>query len=803
MKFNFKNLLPHLGFHLLFIVLLFVYYSPILDGKKLNQNDAIQSGSALHEALVYGEKTGEEILWSNSSFAGMPVWRGYTTNVMVYVHKAFLAVFPPSVYLGYLAFLGFYILALVLGANGIIAFAVSSAFSLSSFTIISIEAGHLNKVLNMATMAPVLAGIMLLYRKKYGIGTLITLPFLSLHIFYGHYQIVYYLLFVLAFFGIYECIDSIRKNTIKDFLLSTLIALIVASIAVLPNISSIWTNYVYSKSTTRGGSELTQYKKDGDGLDKDYAMSWSNGITEVGTFLVPYLYGGASGENIGKSSSMYKALKNVELPSATKNNIVKNAPLYWGDQPFTSGPVYLGAGIIFLFVLGMILLKDASKWWILGVSILAVMMSWGKNLEWFSDLLFYHFPLYNKFRSVTMAVVIVQLTFPLLATSVLVKIWKEEYTKEEIVRAIKWSLISVGGFLLILFLLGTSFFDFTSENDSKYQFPDWLIEALIEDRIALFRKDVMRSLVIVLVSAGLILAWIKSWLKPLYVMSIFAGVFIFDLYIVDKRYLNEDDFIRSKKSLLEKVVAPTSADKEILKDTSYYRVMNVTKSTFNDATTSYHHKSIGGYSAIKLRRYQDLIERQIGKNNMEVLSMLNTKYFIVSNEKDTDNPFVQMNPGALGNAWFIQKVGLVQNADEEIAALDSLKASEEAIMDKQFQSILTATQYPKDSSARIQLIQYHPNRLKYVSETNTKQLAVFSEIYYQPGWNAYIDGKKVEHVRLNYVLRGLEIPSGKHVIDFKFEPEHYYTGEKVSLVGSILLLLLVLGTTFMSLKEKK
>ncbi|MFN8414996.1 MAG: YfhO family protein [Cytophagaceae bacterium] len=797
-----KKLLPHLGLHLLFIAVLFAFYSPILDGKKLNQNDVIQSGSALHEANVYQEKTGEEILWSNSSFSGMPVWRGYGANLISKVHRGFLAVMPATVYMGYLAFLGFYILAIVLGANFIIAFATSAAFALSSFTLISIEAGHLNKVLAMATMPPVLAGVILLFNKKYWLGISVLLFFLALHIFYAHYQITYYLLFVLAAYGIHEFVKSIRENDVKGFLFSVLISLGVSIIAILPNVSSIWTNYEYSKSTTRGGSELTQYEKDGDGLDKEYAMSWSNGIDEIGTFIIPYFYGGASAENIGKSSAMYQALRNTQLDDKTKNSIVKNAPLYWGGQPFTSGPVYLGALIVFLFVFGMFLVKDSSKWWILAVSIIAVMMSWGKNIEWFSDLLFYHFPLYNKFRSVTMAVTIVQLTFPILAVMSLVKIWNEEVSKEEIMKALKWSLIGIGGLLLFLLMFCTSLFDFTSENDAKYQYPEWLIEALVEDRISLFRKDTIRSLIFVILGAALIWAWVKKWVKPIFIVSALSALFVIDLYVVDKRYLNEDDFIRARKSLLEKVVAPTSADKQILTDTTLsYRVMNVTKSTFNDATTSYHHKSIGGYSAIKLRRYQDLIERQIGKNNMSVLSMLNAKYFIVPNEQDPSNPYVQKNPGALGNAWFVQKIDFVKNADEEITALDSLRPETEAVADVKFQNDIKNKSYEVDSSSYIKMIAYHPNHLKYVAESNTTQLAVFSEIYYQPGWNAYVDGKLVNHIRVDYVLRALELQPGKHTIEFKFEPKHYFTGEKISLAGSVILILLVLFSVYMLIKQ--
>lgn len=784
--------------HVLFIGVLFIFYLPITKGKKLSQNDAIQSSAALHEANEYGKKGDEEILWSNASFSGMPVWRGYSANLINYVHQGFVGVLPMPVYMGYLAFLGFYILALTLGANVIIAMLVSAAFALTSFNIVSIEAGHLNKVLAMAIMAPVIAGVILVYDKKYWIGTFVTAFFLGLHIYYAHYQISYYLLIILFFYVGYKIYQVIRTKSYKDFILGSCILIGTAIIAILPNISSILTNYEYSKSTTRGGSELSAAKKEGGGLDKEYAMSWSNGITEIFTLYIPYFNGGASGEELDQNSATYKALAS-KVDRAQAKQFIKQIPLYWGDQPFTSGPVYFGAIIIFLFVFGMFLIKDTSKWIWLAIALFSFMMSWGKNIEWFSDLLFYHVPLYNKFRSVTMAICIAQFIFPLLACMALVKVVQPDLEKETTEKALIKAFAICGGFALLMLLTGTLWFDFSSVNDENTQLPDWLLEAIKEDRISKFRADALRSLFFVTAAAALIWVIIKQKTETRYALIGLAVLVIIDLFVVDKRYLNENDFVKSKGSVVVKAIPKTEQDQQILEDKDYYRVLNLTKSPFNDATTSFYHKSIGGYSAIKLSRYQDLIENQISKNNIQVLNMLNTRYIITAPQQEGAKPMVQRNPNAYGNAWFVKQTKTVQNADEEMKALDSIAPLSEAFIDARFAT--AAKEYILDSSSYIKLTEYHPNHLKYESNSATEQFAVFSEVYYQPGWNAYVDGKPTPHVRVDYILRGMELPAGKHEIFFKFEPAHYIQSEKIAYTGSLLWIALLLGCLVMAIRK--
>ena len=427
------------------------------------------------------------------------------------------------------------------------------------------------------------------------------------------------------------------------------------------------------------------------------------------------------------------------------------------------------------------------------------MMSWGKNIEWFSDLLFYHVPLYNKFRSVTMAVCIAQLVFPLLACIALVKIVQPELDRDAAQKALVKAFAICGGFAVLLLLTGTMWFNFTSVNDAQNQLPEWLMEAIKEDRISKFRGDAVRSLFFVLIAAALVWVIIKNKLETKYALIALTLLVVIDLFVVDKRYLNEEDFVKSKGSVVVKAIPKTPEDEQILADKDYYRVLNLTKSPFNDATTSFYHKSIGGYSAIKLSRYQDLIENQISKNNIEVMNMLNTRYIIANGREQGAGPMVQRNPNAYGNAWFVKQTKIVQNADEEMKALDSIAPVQEAFIDVRFAN--SGKEYVSDSSAYIKLTEYHPNHLKYESNAASEQFAVFSEVYYQPGWNAYLDGKLTPHVRVDYILRGMELPAGKHEILFKFEPAHYIQSEKIAYAGSLLWIALLLGSLAMSLKK--
>lgn len=790
-----KWVAPHFLALVVFLVILFLYFSPTLSGKKLVQSDIIQSTGALKESIEY-QKKGEEVLWSNSGFGGMPVWRGYGSNVIHYVHDFISTILPVPVLLCFLGFAGFYILLKTLRLNNWLSFAGAAAYAFSTFTIISIEVGHINKVFDMVFMAPVIAGFILIYRGRYLPGTAILTLFLSLQIFYSHVQITYYLVIICFIYVITEFIISIREKTVPAFIKSSIFILIACILAVAPNIAKLWTMSEYVKSTTRGGTELVQAgkKEEAGGLSKEYALSWSNSIPETMTLFIPYFYGGSSHENLGTSSNAYQALAKNGYRSEAKE-FSRNVPLYWGDQPFTAGPVYIGAIICFLFVLGLFIVKSHLKWWILVTTILAIMLSWGRNLEWFTDIFFYYVPMYNKFRAVTMILSIVQVMLPLLGFLALRDIQLERVSRQEVLNGLKWSTIIMGGIALLFVLMGGAFFDFTSVNDAKLQLPDWLMNAIVEDRKDRFRLDAFRSLFFVLATAGLTWMWVQDKVRPLAFYLLLSGLIIIDLFMVDKRYLNSDDF-KYKTNFEKEIFQTTEADDRILADKDpYFRVFNVTTDPTGDGITSYYHKSLGGYSAIKLRRYQDIIDSALMKNNRAVINMLNTKYFIGRNQQ-TGEAVAQLNPEAMGNVWFVDGYKLVKNANEELKSLENFNPAQTAIIDERFKDQVQGKTFSKDPEGSIRLTSYHPDKLVYKSKSSKEQLAVFSEIYYQPGWNAYIDGKLVPHFRTDYILRGMVVPAGEHTIEFRFEPKSYFVGKKISLAGSVGLvafLLVVVG----------
>jgi len=794
MQYTAKKALPHIISILLLFIVVLTFYYPILEGRSLSQSDMVQVKGSLKEANDYAS-SGEAILWSNSSFSGMPVWRGFKTSIIDNIHYFLVDHLSVPIYLALLSYIGFYILMLAFRVNPWVSTGAAFAYTFSSFTIISLEAGHINKVLDMALMAPVLAGVVLIYRQKFWTGILTLLISGGLLIYYGHIQIIYYLLIIILFYVITQFYLALKAKRLKSFFISSTIAAVTALLAAAPSYSRLAVLAEYANSTTRAGSELAT-NDESSGLSKEYTFDWSYGIPETFTFLIPDFYGGSSHENVGINSNTFKTLVQAGVPRSQAMEYVKALPTYWGNQPFTSGPVYFGATVLFLFVIGLILIKSPTKWWIIGVSILALMLSWGENLE-FVSLLFYKFiPLYNKFRSVTMILTILQVTIPLLGFIALNKIIKNN--KIESYKALQYSIAIVGGVLLFFLVVGTGLFDFTSKADS--QLPSWLAKSIIEDRKGMFKSDVFRSLFFVIATFLLIWFYLKEKIKKEWMLAGIILLVVTDLFSVDKRYLSADEFVKKADSY-QQIFSKTPADEQILKDTSYYRVYNLSVNPFSDAITSYYHKSIGGYSAIKLRRYQDIIDYQLSKNNQKVLDMLNTKYFIYKNQK-TGSIEVAKNQNALGNAWFVSYYKIVSGAKEEMEALSSFNPRTIAIVDERFKNLLKGL--PKtDTLGSIKITGYNPNWIKYVANTSERKLAVFSEIFYEPGWQAYIDGKPVDHLRVNYVLRGLVVPAGKHNIKFVFEPQTYYQGEKISLIGSIIWTIACLVTLGLAVFKKE
>ncbi len=803
-KFNFKQILPHVVAVVLFLIISYAYFYPQLQGKVLLQSDMRNFYGMSKEILDYKAATGEQALWTNSMFGGMPAYLisvEFNHNLFINVLRVFMAICDRPANFVFVSLLGFYIALLIFKVKPWLAIAGSVAFAFSTYFFIIIDAGHSSKASALAYMAPIVAGVYMAYNRKILLGSLLMGFFLAVQLFINHLQITYYTFLIILVFGIFQFISSFKEKQLLRFLKATGALAFAAGLAVGSNASSIMLTYEWGKDSMRGESELTITEKNNKttGLDKDYATSWSYGKAETMTLLIPNFFGGSSSGELSTSSETYNLLKQSYGENAKQ--VIKHLPIYWGDQPFTSGPVYVGAILMFLFVLGLFIVKGQLKWWLLTITILSIFLAWGRNFMWFSDIFFDYFPGYNKFRTVSMILVIAEFAIPLLAILGLKKIMDKEITKEQLMKPFKYSLIIVGSVTLLFALLPGLFFDFSSPNDKELQ-SSGILPALMQDRESLLRTDAFRSLVFILLTAGLIYAFIIDKLKSGYFYIILTLLIMIDLWPITKRYMSSDAFVTKLEA--KSPFKPTQADLDILQDKDPdFRVINLAANTFNDASTSYFHKSIGGYHGAKMKRYQELIEYHISKNNREVWNMLNTKYFIIP-VKDQAPKAVQ-NPDALGNAWFVKSYRMVANADEEIKALEKFSAKNEAIVDKRFADKINGLQINYDSTASIKLISYKPNALIYDTKATTDQLAVFSEIYYAKGWNTFIDGTPAQHFRADYVLRSMRVPAGNHKIEFKFQPKSYDTGNKISLASSALLLLLLVGVfvkeNFLTKKE--
>lgn len=787
-----KNLLPFFVAIVMFFTISYIYFSPLIEGKEIQQHDKTTFLGTSKEIRDFRDKTGEEALWTNSIFGGMPSYlisTSYKANLLKKVNGLIQIGKRPASQV-FLILLGAYIALIMFGVNPWLSLIGAIAIGFSSYNFIIISAGHNSKVFAIAYMAPTIASIYYTFKKKTFLGGALTALFLGLLINAGHLQITYYTFLAVLVLGIVELIYAIRvKDT--SFFKKILVLVFAAILALGSNFSSLWTTYEYGKYSTRGKSELTH---DADnkttGLDKDYAMDWSYGIGETFTLLIPNFKGGASAGALGENSSTYEFFKKAQ-GDRYASQVIKQLPLYWGTQPFTAGPVYFGAIIIFLFVLGIFLLDKRLKWWLISITILAILLSWGQNFRFFSEIFLDYFPGYNKFRVVSMTLVIAQITVPLMAILVLKKIFEGNIEKTKVENALKYSLYIVGGITLFFTIFPGLLFDFNARIDQQYiaQGGRAFVDALQDDRKMLLRNDAFRSFVFIILAAGSVYFYLKGKLKLNYLYGLLFLLILVDLWGVDKRYLNDDNFVSKREA--KEPFKMSQADKFILQDKDpNFRVFNLTVDPFNDASTAYFHKSIGGYHGAKMKRYQELIEHQISKNNMDVLNMLNTKYFIVPD--NNRQPVPQRNPEALGNAWFVDNYRIVENADEEIDALSNFSPASEAIIDKRFKQFVDGKEFSKDSLSYIKLDSYKPNHLVYKAECSKEELAVFSEIYYPKGWNAFIDNEPIDYFRVNYILRAMVIPAGSHTIEFKFEPKSFYLGNKISLVSSSLLLILLL-----------
>lgn len=809
LKNKLRPYLPHIIAVVIFMVVAFAYFYPVLEGKVLKANDSTVSKINSKEIQDYRAKTGKEPLWTNSVFSGMPAYlisTLYPGNLFKHA-DTFLRSFKMPVSVLFLTMTGFYLLLLVFGVNPWLAITGALAYGLSSFFFQILTAGHNTQAIALAYMPAMIAGIIYAYRRDAVKGALLTAVFLALEIQANHVQITYYAMLCLLVFGIVEFIYSYKNKTVIKFLKTTAILIVPFVIALGINFASLYTTWEYGNYSIRGKSDLVLKDNSNrtSGLDKDYIVGWSYGVDETFNLLIPNYKGGSS-KPFDRTSETVRVLRQNNQAEAA-NQVGK----YWGTQPGTEGPHYVGAIVIFLFVLGLILVKGAEKWWLLIATALSFMLAWGQNFMFFSNMFIDYFPGYNKFRAVTMILVIAEFCIPLLGILALRDIINGSAAKKDILKGLKIAAGITGGFLLLVLIIPGIAGSFLASYENGY--PDWLKNAMISDRKDLLRTDAFRSLLFVLLSAGLIFGFIYEKIKVNYVILILGLLIVFDQWTVDRRYLNADKFERP--AVIQKSFAPTQADNAVLQDKSYYRVYNRNGITFTDnSPTSYFHKSIGGYHGVKLKRYQEFIDTTLSANlenvdkdltaisakaqsieefqsvfkNASGLNMLNAKYMIYN----PDAPPI-LNPYALGNAWFAEKPVFVENANQELSATKMFDPSREVIIDNIFKDQITKASYPVLENEKIELTSYQPDALVYKYSAKEEKLVVFSEIYYPSGWNSYIDGKESKYFRTDFLLRGMVIPAGDHEIRFEFKPSSYYTGNKISLASSLILILLIAG----------
>ncbi len=814
---DYKKLLPHLAAIIFFLGISVAYFTPVMQGKVLKRHDYSTYKGMSQEIRNFKNKTGETTLWTNSMFGGMPTYLISPNRDKVFsvVNRVLKVWHNEQMSIVFLYLIGFYIALLAFNIRPILAVAGAVAFAFSSYFFIIIGAGHATKAFAIGYMAPIIAGIYISFSKKPLGGALLAAFFLTLQIRANHYQITYYTLIILFIFAIVWLVKTIKEKSYTTLVKPIIYNVAGILLAIGVNATSLYFTNQYGKFSIRGPSELTNNQDvKTSGLDKDYATQWSYGVGETFTLLIPDFKGGASAGSLSEKSATYKLFAQAQGRTAAKK-VIKQLPLYWGDQPVTSGPVYIGAIICFLFVMGLFLVKGPLKWWLAAATLLSILLAWGKNFMPLTDLFMDYFPGYNKFRTVSMTLVIAEFAMPLLGIVALSKIFSDEINAKEFKKALYWSLGLTAGFSLF-FGVFSGMFSFSSANDAGMQ--QVLVDVLRADRQSLLRSDAFRSFFFIILAAILVWLGYENKVDKKYLYPALIVLLLLDMWPVNKRYLNNDNFESAKAATQE--FEPTQADKYLLKDTDPdFRVLNLTVSTFNDATTSYYHKSIGGYHGAKMRRYQELIDYYIApeiqtiiskfqaKNQSNpyeviaqqpVLNMLNTKYIIINPKS-----FPLVNTACYGNAWFVDQIKEVPNADGEIKTIGEVNLKTTAVADKKFAETYNTTSFAADSTSKIVLNEYKPNYLSYTSNSATDQAAVFSEIYYPKGWKAYIDGKPAKYFRADYVLRAMIIPKGEHKIEWRFKPAAFPLSVAVSYASSILLLLVCLGYLLYPLLKNK
>ncbi len=824
-----RKLLPDIIVIAIFVIISFIYFAPaVLDGRVIMQHDSLASiGQGQEQRDFMSRHDGDRTRWNLSMFGGMPSYQMSPTydssKPQDFAKKAYQLFLPNYVFLVFIMLLGFYILMRAFQASPLVSLLGAIIWAFSSYFFIIIAAGHIWKFITLAYIPPTIAGLVYVYRNKYIIGSLLIMVFTTFQISANHIQMSYYFFFLMFFIVIAFLVQAVRDKKPNNFLKQTAVVIAAGLIGVAANASNLYHTWEYSKETMRGKSELTHdtsENKSNNGLERDYITAWSYGIGETWTLLVPNTKGGASVPLSENSKAMKKARPEYK-------ELYNQIGQYWGEQPGTSGPVYVGAFVLTLFILGLFIVKGPIKWALLAGTILSILLSWGKNFMPLTDFFIDYMPMYNKFRAVSSILVVAEFTIPLLAALTLKEIVQNPGILKKNTKQLGLSWALTGGVALLFVLMPKLFFPSyisSSEMQGLQSLPSEHIQPIIanltEMRISMFTADAWRSFFIILSGILILIAFMSDKLKAKWTVAAIAVLCLVDMWTVNKRYLNDDDFV--SKTNQQQIFTKTPTDEYILQDsTRYYRVLNVATSTFNDGVTPYYHKTIGGYHAAKLRRYQDLIDVHLSKeiptlqrdifetqgtldsvdiNGFKVLNMLNTKWIIVPTQQGT---IPIENPYAMGNAWFVDNIRFVNTADEEISALAQIDLQTEAVADKKFESVLQGFNVSAtDSVSTISIADYDSNFITYNVDAKKDELAVFSEIYYPKGWKVTIDGQPAQMMRANYTLRAMPIPAGKHVVEFRFEPTSIKVTDTISFISQLIMLLLLGWVVYNALKNK-
>ncbi|MGB5556281.1 MAG: YfhO family protein [Flavobacteriaceae bacterium] len=796
MRSGLKAFFVHFFVAVFFVIAALAYFHPVLQGKVIEQSDIIQFTGMAKEQNDFRKSAGEEPYWTNSAFGGMPTYQLGAYYPHDYVKKLdrLIRFLPrPADYL-FLYFIGFYILLSCLKVDYRLAVIGALAFGFSTYLIIILGVGHNAKAHAIGYLPMLLGGIVLVFRKKYLWGFVLTALAMALEIGANHYQMTYYFMLLVLILGVAYLIDAIRKKKLKHYSISVGLLVLAVVLGIAANATNLMATKEYADWSTRGKSDITinydgSPKESTDGLSKEYITGWSYGIVESLNLFVPRLFGGGSRENLGEDSKTFAYVVDKEIPKSTALKYFGSLPLYWGGQPSTAGPAYIGAIIFFLFVMGLFLVRGRAKWWLLGGTIMSLMLSWGKNFSLLTDFMIDYFPMYNKFRAVSSIQVILEMCAPILAILGLSVLFNEYVSKAKKERALKMSFFITMG-VGIMLLLAKGMFDFSAPSDEQLKMTglEGLPDVLKLDRKAVYNSDLFRTLIYVFLAASALWFFLKGKIKENLVIVVLGLLMILDLVGVDMRYVNQDNFVAKRR--MTQPFQETPVNQEILKDKSIFRVYSQAEG-FEGANTSYFHQAISGYHAAKPAGMEDLFYFHVAQGNIKVLNMLNVKYVIQQDEEG--NQYPALNPDANGNAWFVQRIKEVTTANDELLALKDFDEKKEAIVNTEAFPNINLFTFKVDSTSSIQLTDYKPNHLTYKSTNPNMGVAVFSEMYYVPGWNTYIDGKLTDHFKANYVLRALKVPAGEHEIEFKFEPEVIKKGSTITLASSILLGLIIVG----------